>query len=116
MIVSIPYRFNESPHLFSFHAQCFYVSIPYRFNERFISFLPTPAPLQFQFLIGSMKEELRNILSQKEFAVSIPYRFNERAHLLLISNLIFMFQFLIGSMKGRGDRCLQKLFDCFNSL
>ena len=56
LIVSIPYRFNETikAHTDGFVAL---VSIPYRFNETKPSKEPDQPVVVFQFLIGSMRRE-----------------------------------------------------------
>ena len=56
-----------------------FVSIPYRFNERYLCKLEVRMNVEFQFLIGSMKEAYQGIPA-KPIQVSIPYRFNERRH------------------------------------
>ena len=58
MVVSIPYRFNESGEQ-SRTIAIILVSIPYRFNESIIVHRIDISHIMFQFLIGSMKVWIR---------------------------------------------------------
>ncbi len=91
--VSIPYRFNERPRRI-IRAWRKLVSIPYRFNESLIRNPPFVITLEFQFLIGSMKEvdEAGRLYQETEF------------------------QFLIGSMKGFNRISEKAATLSFNSL
>ena len=56
--VSIPYRFNETKELTIYCHAILHVSIPYRFNETFDGLTGKLIKDRFQFLIGSMRQQV----------------------------------------------------------